>query len=272
MMNKPNKFLGQHWLINPKIHKAMVEAGEVISGDIILEVGSGTGLLTKHLAQTGAQIIAIEKDPRLARELTDKYKNDKNVKIMEGDILKNEEWQIGLAVGSYKAIGNIPYYLTSRLIQSFLDPSIAGWPTPKLLIFMVQKEVALRITATPPKMNLLGLSVQFYANAQMVQSVSKGNFRPSPQVDSAIIKIAPQNLSSTKKQLAPFLFKIAHAGFAGKRKQLLHSLSAGLELPKAEIETAMAKANIAGQRRPETLNVPEWLNLSLSLSSLLSVD
>lgn len=272
MMSKPNKLLGQNWLTNPQIHESIITAGEIDAGDKILEIGPGTGLLTAYLAQTGAQITAVEKDPRLAVRLLDGFKNDKNVTIIEGDILKDKRWRAELTNGSYKAIGNIPYYLTSRLIRRFLDPSADGWPQPILMVFMVQKEVAQRIVANPPEMSLLALAVQFYAQAKIIQHVPKENFRPAPRVNSAIIKIVPQALPAKQKNLAPFLFKIARAGFAGKRKQLLNSLVFGLKLSKIEVEGALTEAGINGQRRPETLSLPEWLNLSSSLSSHWSVD
>jgi len=263
-----NKLLGQNWLINPKIHQEIIKAGEIGENDTVLEVGPGTGLLTTPLAQTGAQIIAVEKDSRLAAELNHRFGDYKNVRIIQGDILKFDPKNYKLQAGSYKVIGNLPYYLTSHLIRSLLE----DWRKPQLAVFMVQKEVAQRMIAKPPAMNMLGLAVQWYAQAEIITVVAKGNFRPVPKVDSAIIKIVPQPLSAEKSQLTPFLFKIARAGFAGKRKQLANSLANGLSIPKADLEQVFQKTNLDGRRRPETLSIPEWLKLSSALSSLLPAD
>lgn len=263
-----NKLLGQHWLINPEIHKKMVAAAEIVSTDIILEVGPGTGLLTKHLALTGAKILAVEKDRELAEKLQKEFLAIKNVTIIQGDILKIKLQNYGLSTRGYKLLGNLPYYLTSRLIRSLLE----DWPQPQLAVLMVQKEVAQRMTAQPPAMNLLGLAVQWYAQAEIITSVAKGNFRPIPKVDSAIVKIIPQPLSAEKTRLTPLLFKIARASFAGKRKQLLNSVASGLAISKTKLEQVFQTINLDGHRRPETLSISEWLKLSSALSSLSPAD
>ena len=263
-----NKLLGQNWLVNPKIHEAILAAGEIGSSDTVLEVGPGTGLLTEHLVKTGARILAVEKDPKLVEILQEKFKNYKNVTIISDDILKFDHTQYKIPDKRYKLIGNIPYYLTSHLLRIALEK----WPSPERLVLMIQKEVAQRIVAKPPQMSLLALSVQFYAETKIMRSVAKGNFRPTPKVDSAIIKITPRALSFEQKRLAPVLFKIARAGFEGKRKQILNSLSTNLNLPKADLENTLTQSQIDPHRRPETLNLQEWLNLSSSLSSLLLAD
>lgn len=264
----PNKLLGQNWLINPKIHQKMVAAAEIVPADVILEVGPGTGLLTKPLAQTGAKVLAIEKDRELAERLQKEFAAIENVTIIQGDVLKFDPQSYKLQVTGYKILGNIPYYLTSHLLRLILEK----WPAPKLIVMTIQKEVAQRIVASPPHMNLLGLAVQWYAQAEVIATVTKGNFRPVPKVDSAIVKITPQTLDPEKARLTPFLFKIAHASFSGKRKQLLNSLANGLGISKTDLEKIFRKIDFDGQRRPETLSIPEWLKLSSTLSSLFSAD
>ncbi len=267
-MLKANKLLGQNWLINPAIHKKMVGTAEIVPTDIILEIGPGTGLLTKHLAMTGAKILAVEKDRELAEKLQKEFLAIKNVTIVSGDILKFDHAKYKILDTGYKIIGNIPYYLTSHLIRSFLE----DWPKPQLAVLMVQKEVAQRITAQPPDMNLLGLAVQWYAHAEIITNVAKKNFRPIPKVDAAIVKITPQPLSVEKSRLTPFLFKIARASFAGKRKQLLNSIANGLAISKTDLGQIFQTISLDGHRRPETLSIPEWLKLSSALSSLWPTD
>lgn len=237
-------------------------------GELILEVGPGEGILASILAQKGAQVLAVEKDHRLIPALKEKFKNQKNVTITEEDVLKfnqaNPRFDLGifkdqtLNSTGYKVVGNIPYYITSHLLRMVLE----DWPRPKLILFMVQKEVAQRITAKPPKMNLLALAVQFYAEAKIVKNVSKNNFRPVPKVDSALIKIIPKEKIAYTKEFQKNFFKLARAGFGNKRKQILNSLASNLKFDKSFVEGKLAAASIEPVRRAESLTIQEWTELT----------
>src|SRR3989338_7898477 len=161
MLNKQKKILGQHFLKNKKILEEMARSAEI-----------------------SKKVIVIEKDRELIPILREKFKKIKNMEIIEGDILKIKN----LKLENYKIVANIPYYITSRFLRLFLSQTRFG---PKLMVLMVQKEVAERICAKPNKMNLLALSVQSYAKAEIIRYVSKNFFSPPPKVDSAIIKITP---------------------------------------------------------------------------------
>lgn len=265
---KPNKLLGQNWLINPKIHEALVAAGEVTAKDFVLEIGPGTGLLTEPLAKTGATILAIEKDHNLISRLQNRFAAQKNVRILTGDILKFDSAGQELKRGEYKVIGNIPYYLTSRLFRVIFEE----WPRPSLLVFLIQKEVAQRLVAKPPQMSLLALSIQFYSEAKIIKEVSRRNFSPIPKVDSAIIQLSPRILSAEEQALAPVLFKLARMAFHQKRKQLISSLAAGLEKGKTEVENFLRQADLDPHLRPQALTIPQWLKLSSQFSSHFSAD
>src|SRR3989338_10227380 len=167
------KSLGQNFLVNEKVYQFMVQEIAPQKGEVIIEVGPGEWVLTEHLAKSEAQIIAVEKDHRLIPSLKEKFKDQKNVTILEGDILKFDPKKLrfdqafseksawsNLGIFNYKLVGNISYYLTSHLLRTALDPAVAEWPKPKLILFMMQKEVAQRVTAKPPRMNLLALAVQ----------------------------------------------------------------------------------------------------------------
>ena len=262
-MIKPLKKLGQNFLVNPKINQEITRAAEITEGDVVLEVGAGTGLLTKKLVETGVKIIAVEKDRNLIPALKKKFESQKNVIIIQGDILKSNPQNYKLRTMNYKLVGNIPYYLTSHLIRIVLE----DWPKPKTILFVVQKEVAKRITAKPPKMSLLALSVQFYADAKILKYISKENFRPVPKVDSALIKIIPKEKLPLAGEETKKFFKLARAGFSGKRKQILNSLSTGLKIKKEELIVKLQEAGIDSKRRPESLEIREWLKLSQILSS-----
>lgn len=264
----PKKSLGQNFLINPRILDKIVAAAEITKEDIVLEVGPGTGNLTKKLAEKvlgqgsgqAGRVIAVEKDRRLIEFLKSKLSENSAIagksEIIEGDILKLKIKKLKLGNFGYKIVANIPYYITSR----FLRKVFAEWPKPKLIILTVQKEVAQRIVAKPPHMNLLAVSIQFFAEPQIVSYISKNNFRPRPKVDSAIIKLRPKEKLPTDDPEK--FFKIAKAGFSGKRKQLINSLSHKLELSKNEALKILNKAGLNPESRPEELNIQNWLDIT----------
>jgi len=257
-MIKPKKSLGQNFLVNEKIYQFIVGETAPQKDEIIIEVGPGEGILTEYLAKSGAQIIAIEKDSRLVPILKEKFKEQKNVIIVEKDILKFSPQNYKLETGNYKLVGNIPYYLTSHLLRIVLE----DWPKPKLILFMVQKEVAQRMVAKVPDMNLLALSVQFFAEVKIIKNVSKGNFRPAPKVDSALVKIIPKDHFDHDKLFQKNFFKLAQAAFQNKRKQILNSLVHNLKLDKVFTTQKLTEAKINPSRRPESLNLEEWEKLT----------
>lgn len=253
----PNKTLGQNFLINERIYEKIVTAVGTNPSDVIVEVGPGLGTLTDYLLTTEAKIIAVEKDKKMVEFLTNKFKNNKNVDVVYGDILKFNPVDYNLHNLNYKITGNIPYYLTSHLVRTVFS----GWPKPKIIVFMLQKEVALRMIAKPPQMSLLSVSVQYYSKPEIVSHVSRGNFYPMPKVDSSIIKLNPTG-SETSPEKEKKFFQIAKIGFSSKRKQLLNNLSSGLNVSKEAIAEKLTSAGIAPQRRAETLTINEWGKLA----------
>ncbi len=258
---KPKKSLGQNFLINAGILEKIVSAAELSSDDTVLEIGPGTGNLTKLLSEKAGRVIAIEKDRRLIDELREKFKN-MNFEIIEGDILKID---IGTLIsnplskasgnwGGYKVVGNIPYYITSNLLRTIFEK----WPKPKLIVLTVQKEVAQRIVAKPPDMNLLALSMQFYSIPTIIGHISKGSFRPIPKVDSAIIKLIPKKDPLADQAL---FFKLIKAGFAGKRKQLANNLSKNLGIPKDKVIGILQELGLDEKVRAENLSLEKWSKL-----------
>lgn len=241
------KSLGQNWLVNPGVLARIEEAAAVVSGDTVLEVGPGHGALTALLAETGAQVFAIEKDHRLIEPLREQFAKHQNVHIIEGDILTLEPASIELAAGEWKLVANIPYYLTSHLIRLMLET----WPSPSTAVLMVQEEVAKRIVAKPPEMNLLALSVQLYAVPEVVMHVSRGSFRPMPTVDSAVIHISPD--ARADRSANGRVMALAKQAFAQKRKQLGTTLGTAVLLA----------ANIPPKTRPQELSIDDWRRLEV---------
>lgn len=243
---RPKKSLGQNFLKNKHILELIADAAELRPGETVVEIGPGTGTLTDVLLARGVHVIAIEKDKELASQLKVKYQKNKNIELLEADILNYKPEAIG-----YKLIGNIPYYLTSHLLRTVLQ----DWPQPELIVLMVQKEVAKRITARPPEMNMLAVLVQLYTAPTIIKIVKAGNFHPKPKVDSAIIRLSPSQPPPYRKGEAKegdMVLSIAAKGFAHPRKKLANNLP--LEL--------LAAAGIDPNRRAGTLTLDEWKSLA----------
>ncbi len=274
---KPIKRLGQNLLIDKQIIKKVVRTANLQSKDIVLEIGPGTGALTQEIAKTVKKVIAVEKDPRMCEALKENLKELKNIEIINQDILKFKIQNSKLIQNSkfkiqnYKLVANLPFYITAPVIRKFLELK----NPPKEMILIIQKEVAQRICPRPPKleerrrgkspkMNILAVSVQFYANVKIISYISKKSFYPQPKVDSAIIKIVPKK--KYKNVDIDLFFKIVKAGFSHPRKQLANNLANGLKLSKKEINDLLLKNNIQPTQRAETLFINNWIKLSNMLN------
>lgn len=254
--------MGQHFLVAEPFLELMVKGARLKKTDTVLEVGPGLGVLTAALAKNAKSVIAAEKDPAMVGVLNKTLvKEYPNIKIIEGDILslaKPRTSILGLAKG-YKVVANLPYYITSPVIRMFLEAKIQ----PKLMVLMVQKEVAQRICAKPPQMSLLAISVQAYGKPTIASFVPKNAFWPQPKVDSAILAITP---FPRKAKLPLKFFEVVRAGFRHPRKQLLHNLPFCLKLPREKILKLFLKHGISPGARAETLRVEEWLSLAKDIS------
>jgi len=269
---RPSKGLGQNFLVSKEILKKIIKAAELKSSDIVLEIGPGIGTLTQELAKKVKKVIAVEKDRKMIEILREMLKglprtepkvlvrgwNVRNVEIIRGDILKLDPKPYALK--PYKVVANLPYYIVSPVIRKFLESK----NPPKEMILMVQKEVAKRICAKPPKMSILAVSVQFYAKTEILFYVSKNSFWPRPKVDGAVIKIVPKE-PSTRPGLVVnknLFFKVVKAGFSQPRKQLVNNLANGSKLNKEGVKKWLLKNKINPTQRAETLEIKDWLNLT----------
>lgn len=266
---QPSKRFGQNFLIDKRAIRKIIASAKLCPKDVILEIGPGTGILTKELAKKAKRIIAIEKDFKMIEILEEEVKSFKNIKIIQGDILKYEAGSAKKRRDkttlkssdfrlqtSYKVVANLPYYIVAPVIRKFLESK----KPPKEMILMVQKEVAQRICAKPPNMNLLALSVQFYAKPEIIGYISKKSFWPQPKVDSAITK-----LTVNKKRLTAdkdSFFKIVKAGFSRPRKQIINNLAKRLKINREKIRNWLLKNKIQAERRAETLNLKDWQRLT----------
>jgi len=268
---RPSRGLGQNFLIDKKAVRKIIAAADLKPGDLVLEIGPGLGVLTQEMAKkvkparnafgiadAGGKVVAVEKDPKMVTVLEETLKDHKNVEIIQEDILKFQITNYKSQIGNYKIVASLPFYLTAPVIRKFLE---AG-SQPELMALIVQKEVAQRITARPPKMNLLAVSVQFYAEPKIVSYVSKKSFWPQPKVDSAIINLKAK--SEKRKVDKDLFFKIAKAGFSQPRKMLINNLSKNLKADKIKTEGWLCKNNVQPTQRAETLSIKDWINLTES--------
>lgn len=269
---KLKKSLGQNFLKSDKVVKEIVSAGEVKDGESVLEIGPGEGVLTKELLANGAKVIAIEKDDRLIPELQSRFSKEiqtKQLNLIHADILNIDTSEnifdhtetVFVRSGGYKLVANIPYYITGQIIRKFLESN----KQPTSMTLLVQKEVAERIVAKDGKESLLSLSVKVFGDPIYVRTVSRGVFKPQPKVDSAILHI--KNISKEKFNGVDheFFFKVLHAGFAHKRKQLLPNLSNIFS--KEKILEVFEKNMIALKTRAEDLSFEIWIKICKSLQT-----
>jgi len=274
----PSKGLGQNFLIDKSVLKKIIKAAELTKKDVILEIGPGIGNLTRELAHKAKRIIAVEKDPKLARILKETLKEFKNIQIIQGDILKIQDTRYKIQ-DTYKIVANLPFYIAAPVFRKFLESCKVQ---PCTMTLMVQKEVAQRICASPakvfakqkfrrampPKMNLLAVSVQFYAEPEIISYVSKKSFWPEPKVDSAILKITPSGKKSTIVGILPEeFFRVVKAGFSQPRKMLINNLSAKLRVKKGLIREILQKNHINPAQRPETLTIKDWVQIAKEFST-----
>ena len=252
------KGLGQHFLVDDRVLKRIVSAAEPASTDTVVEVGPGLGILTKALAQRAGWVIAVELDPKLASALEQSLASLANVTIVNADILESDpealmkEARDNVEAG-YKVVANLPYYIASAVVRHFLEAELK----PRLMVVMVQKEVAQAIVAQPGDMSLLSVSVQLYGKPSIVDYVPPRSFYPPPKVSSAIVRIEVYERPAVEEDVARF-FDVVRGGFTAPRKQLHNSLAQGLKILPAEAAALLERAGISQKRRAETLSLEEW--------------
>ncbi len=250
----PNKSLGQHWLHDRSVLEHIADCADIQPTDTVLEIGPGLGTLTSELLRRAQQVIAVEFDSELARKLPGQFPG-KNLTVMHEDILQFDLLQLP---AGYKVVANVPYYITSKIVQKLMTAD----NKPSIAVLLVQKEVAERIAAEPGDMSILAISAQVYAQASLGGVVPAELFTPPPKVDSqvVILKTREQPLVALVDEKA--FFRMVKAGFSAKRKKLRSSLSGGLGISKQETEDLLANANISPDARAEDLGIEDWLRLA----------
>jgi 16S rRNA (adenine1518-N6/adenine1519-N6)-dimethyltransferase len=254
---RADKSLGQNFLQDPIALEKIASAAEIQPTDSVLEIGPGLGSLTRYLAVSAKEVVAVELDKKLIPLLKAVIAPYANIRLIQGDILTFPPADLVDQAG-YLVVANIPYYITSAIIRHLLEHE----PKPRRIVLTIQKEVADRICAAPGDMSLLALSVQVYGKPRVAARIPAGAFFPAPKVDSAILCLDVYSEPQIKNELLETFFKLIKAGFSQKRKTLRNSLSSGLHISPNNAADLLTKANIDPQRRAETLGIPEWQRLS----------
>lgn len=262
---KMSKKLGQNFLIKRGIVDEIVHAAELTPGEPVLEVGPGIGTLTQGLAQSGADVTAIELDRRLLEVLDTTLASYDNVRIIHGDVLKLDVPSI-MNHKPFKVVANLPYYITTPIIMSLLESRL---PIERLVV-MVQKEVALRMVAKPGTKDYgaLSVAVQYYTEPDIVLDVPPKSFLPAPAVTSSVIRCVLRDKPPVDVIDEKLFFRVVKAGFAQRRKTFANTMKT-TGLSKDRIEELLAKANIDGQRRGETFTLQEFADVANAWASLI---
>ncbi len=266
-------------MVHPKAPARIVREAEVGPAHTVLEVGAGVGTLTTHLAEQAGRVLAVETDPHLIPVLREELAPYANVEIVYGDILELNPVDLlevpvagdaqplwGPRLDAYLVVANLPYYITSAVIQHLLEAVVR----PVRMVFTVQYEVAKRMIAASGKMSVLSVAMHFYGEPRILFKLTRGAFYPMPNVDSAVVRLDVYRKPPIDVADVALFFEIVRAGFAQRRKQLRNTLASILHLDPQRVEAAFAGVQISHTRRAESLSMAEWQQVYDALAPLLS--
>lgn len=252
-MAGPKKSLGQHWLRDRDTLAYIADCADIAPEDTVLEIGPGLGTLTSELLRRAKKVVAVEFDEELARKLPAQFPG-KDLEVIHQDILS---FDLSVLPTGYKVVANVPYYITSKIIQLLMTAE----NKPATTALLVQKEVAERLAAKAGDMSILAVSAQLFAEVELGDTVPAMLFTPPPKVDSAVVTLRTHGRPLVAAEDEKQFFRLVKAGFSAKRKKLRSSLSGGLGISKEQVGEYLAKAAISPDIRAEDLSIPEWLAL-----------
>ena len=248
-----NKSLGQHWLKDRDILADIANDAELSIDDFVLEIGPGLGTLTSEILRRAGRVLAVEFDAELARKLPGQFPG-KQLEVVNEDIL---QFDLSKLPAGYKVVANVPYYITSKIIEKLMTAE----NKPSTVVILVQKEVAERVAARQGEMSILAVSAQVYAEARLGLEVPKEYFTPPPKVDSQVVVLETRETPVVKPDDERLFFRVVKAGFSSKRKKLRSSISAGLALDKLATDQLLTSAKVDPNDRAEDLSLEDWLRI-----------
>ncbi len=259
------KSLGQNFLVNEGICQKIIDAAGTDKNKNVLEIGPGVGVLTKRLCENSKKVLAIEIDSRLIDILAETLKEHDNFKVINEDILKidlKKIWKEEFDCENFIVCSNLPYNITSAVIVKLLNEGKAtGLDT---IVLMLQKETAERLCSKPGnrKCGAISVLVDYYCESKLCFKVSRGSFIPQPNVDSMVIKMKLRKEPIATLKDESTLFKISRAAFCARRKNILNSLSMGLQQDKQKTINLLNSCNIKVNARAEELKMEDFINLA----------
>lgn len=260
-----NKALGQNFITDANLLDAIVADSGITSDDTVVEIGTGAGTLTRAIAKVAKKVYSFEVDRNLQPVLALSLQGVDNAEVIFRDVLKMKDDELKSVVGdSFKVVANLPYYITTPLAMRFIESSL----DVKSVTIMVQKEVALRFVAKPntADYSAITLAIEMAGNAQITRNVSRNMFFPSPNVDSAVVRI---DIDRTKLdgENAPLLHKLVRSSFAMRRKTLANNLSVAFQIDKQEAGKLIEEAGFSPMARGEALSLDDYKKLTKTLET-----
>ncbi|MGH2632087.1 MAG: 16S rRNA (adenine(1518)-N(6)/adenine(1519)-N(6))-dimethyltransferase RsmA [Tepidiformaceae bacterium] len=254
---RPRKALGQHFLRDSGVLADIVAAVRVPQRGIVVEIGAGTGQLTAAILDAGHTVVAIEVEPRMLAHLSSRLGRNPRLQIVEADARLADLSELVPAGVPFVVAGNLPYFAANPIVRHLLE----GYPKPKEMVIMVQREVAREIAAKPGHSSLFTISVQVYAEAELLFDVHPTAFDPPPAVFSSVVRLVLRDPPLVPvKRIEPF-FTLVSKTFRNPRKQIHNALARETGLTVEEADEVLSTASIDPMRRAETLSIDEWLGL-----------
>lgn len=260
-----NKALGQNFITDANLLDAIVADSGINGDDTVVEIGTGAGTLTRAIAKVAKKVYSFEVDRNLQPVLVLSLQGVDNAEVIFRDVLKMKDDELKSVVGdSFKVVANLPYYITTPLAMRFIESTL----DVKSVTIMVQKEVALRFVAKPntADYSAITLAIEMAGNAQITRNVSRNMFFPSPNVDSAVVRI---DIDRTKLdgENAPLLHKLVRSSFAMRRKTLANNLSVAFQIDKQEAGKLIEEAGFSPMVRGEALSLDDYKKLTKTLET-----
>jgi 16S rRNA (adenine1518-N6/adenine1519-N6)-dimethyltransferase len=261
---RPRKRLGQHFLVDRRALERIADALAPTPADTVVEIGPGRGALTDLLAERAGRVVAIELDRDLVPYLRERYAVKGNVEVIERDVL---DVTLANAAGTadFLLAGNVPYYITTPILFHALAS-----PRPRRGVFLVQKEVADRVAASPGSKTYgaLSVNVQAVADAEVVAHIPAGAFRPPPSVDSAVLRITPRADPIVPARSEESYRRLVQDAFGLRRKQLRRVVRTIVRVDADRADTILGRAGIDAAARPESLSPADFARLLEAISGV----